>query len=80
MDSLFEILEEHYKSDEIIEMLRDFDRDDLEEYAISHNTCIRCGGDLLIHRWLEDKGEYCGDKTYKEMKVFVCENCQAEFV
>ena len=75
-NDLIEILEESNLSPpEIIELLTNFDRDSIKEYALENLICDRCFGKLSLHTWVEDRGEYMGKPAFEEMFEWVCMGC-----
>lgn len=79
MKEIFECLEERYTVSEIVELLNEFDRNDLEEYAIGRNICPRCGGKLLVHRFKEDRGEFWGFPCKETIEELICEDCNETY-
>ncbi len=75
MNDLIEILEERFSPEEIIEIFNDISEDKIEDYAISHSLCVKCGGNLIVHRWLESRGECRGFPCKESMSELVCESC-----
>lgn len=78
MKELLEFLETRYTPSEIIELLNEFDQEKLEDYAIEHDICVRCGGGLIVHRWKE-KREYWGSVAFESLSELRCENCQETY-
>ncbi len=76
---LIEILEERYSPSEIVELLNDFDESKLKDYAIEHDVCIKCYGNLVIHRYKEDRGEFWGFPCSEEMSELICECCNSVY-
>lgn len=79
MNNLIEVLEENCTLSEIVELINDFDRDQYENYMIGKNTCPRCGGKLLVHRWKEDRREYFGFPCSEDMEELWCEDCNETY-
>lgn len=72
---LTSILEDRYLPSEIVELLNNIDKDDLENYAVKNMICPKCCGNLMIHSWRESKGKYFGVPCYEEMTELICEVC-----
>lgn len=76
MKQLINILEDNnYSPFEIIELLDDIDENDIKEFALSNGICRLCGGDVLLCKWKEDRGEYFGFPAYEDMEELKCESC-----
>lgn len=76
MKEIIEILEgTNLSPPEIIQLLTSFDRDDIEEYALENLICVRCFGELSLHTWVEERGEYQGSPAFEEMFEWVCCEC-----
>jgi len=71
---LFEILEERMAPSEVVELLNEFTKDDLENYAIKNMICPYCGNDLKIINWQEER-EYQGRPTFENISELVCYSC-----
>jgi hypothetical protein len=79
IQELVEVLEERYTLSEIVEMLCDIDKQDIEDYAIGHNVCPRCYSQLELHTWKEARGDYFGSPAFEEMGEIYCLCCGASF-
>ena len=77
--SIYEIkenLEDHnYSPSEIIEMLSNITKEDIEEYAKEHFICPKCYGDLKLITYYEPRSEHFGMPVSEEMSELVCEEC-----
>jgi len=78
MNELLDFLETRYTSSEIIELLKDFDEDKLGDYAIKNDVCILCGGELVIHRWEEER-EFWGSIVKEPLSELKCCECGETF-
>lgn len=78
MEELLNFLETKYSPSEIIELLNEFDEEKVEDYALAHDLCPRCGGDLMVHRWRE-KHEYWGSIVFESLSELKCESCNETF-
>jgi hypothetical protein len=75
--SIYEIkekLEDYYSVAEIIELLSNIDKEEIEEYAKEHFICPKCFGDLKLITYYESRGEHFGFPATEEMSKLVCEN------
>jgi uncharacterized protein with PIN domain len=72
---LFEILEERMNPSDIIELMNDYTKDDLEDYAIKNMVCPRCGYELRVNTWFEERSEFQGRPVNEEMSELVCDEC-----
>lgn len=75
MDEIIEILEERYRPAEIVEILKCITKFDIEEYALTHDVCPLCCGELFVRRYKEYRGEYFGFPSWEEMCDLVCSRC-----
>lgn len=75
INDLVEILEnQNYSPLEIIEMLNDFNKEDLEDYAVDNKVCYKCFSQLTIHTWKEPS-EHFGSYVEEEVLEYQCEGC-----
>ena len=76
MYDLINILEiNNYSPLEIVELLNNIDRNDIEDYAIENGICPKCLSEVVIHVWKEARGEAWGVPVEEEMSEFLCEGC-----
>lgn len=75
MQDLIDFLEDTYTPEEIIEMLDGIDKNKIEEYATSRGICVKCGYELILHTWKEERGEYIGSPAEETMAVYQCSGC-----
>lgn len=75
MNNLIEILEEIYTPSEIVELLVNIDKNEIEDYALNHMVCTRCYSCLKMVRWREPRGEAYGVPAFEEMLEFHCDYC-----
>ena len=75
MEELIDCLETRYSPSEIIQILNEFDEQKLEDYALKNDICVKCGGELIVHRWEEDRGEFWGFPCRENMSELRCELC-----
>ena len=75
MYGLISILEKEYSISEVIEMLSNIDVEELKDYAIGHNICPKCFGELSEYRYQENRGEAWGRPAYETMCELRCEGC-----
>lgn len=75
INTIIELLEEIYTSAEIVEMLQDIDSYDIEKYALDHDICSRCYGELGRYEWYEDRGEFWGFPCKQRMVGARCVQC-----
>jgi uncharacterized protein with PIN domain len=79
MEELLNYLETKYSPSEIVWLLNEFDQEKVEDYALAHDLCPRCGGDLMVYRWKEYRGEYFGFPAYEPLSELRCESCNETF-
>lgn len=79
IQELVEVLEERCTLLEIVELLSDFDKEDLQDFAIQNNICPKCFDILTVHKWKEIRGEYFGFPCEEEMSEFICQGCGSIF-
>ncbi len=76
--SIYEIkenLEDHnYSPSEIVEILSNINKEDIEEYAKENFVCPKCYGDLKLITYYEPRSEHFGMPVSEEMSELVCEN------
>lgn len=73
---LISILEqENYTPLEIVELLKNIDKNDLDDYAVKNMICPICNGDLVTRSWWESRGECFGFPSREEMSQLVCQSC-----
>ena len=75
MYGLISILEKEHSISEVVELLSSFDVEELKDYAIGHNICPKCFGELSEYKWEESRGEYMGRPAYETMCELKCEGC-----
>lgn len=77
MKELIEILKENLSPNEIVELLNsvNFNQKDIDNYTIENMICPKCCSELVIHRWMEDRGEYFGFPAEEEMVESRCNYC-----
>lgn len=75
---LVEVLEERYTLSEIVELLSDFDKEDLQNFAIQNNICPKCFDILTVHKWKEPS-EHFGFPCREEMSELICVGCGEAF-
>ena len=80
MDELIDILEEKYLPSEVVKELKNLDLSSFEEecvreYALNHDICYECSGELIWHTWNEDRGEFWGSRCYEQMSELKCRDC-----
>jgi len=76
--SVYEIkekLEDYYSISEIIEILSNITKEDIEEYAKENFVCPKCYGDLKLITYYEPRSEHFGMPVSEEMSELVCEEC-----
>lgn len=69
-----EILENYCSPAEIVELLSEIDKEDVEKYAKENFICPKCYGDLKIITYYEDRGDCFGFPSKEEMSELICEN------
>ena len=79
MNELIEILEERFAPVEIIKLLDGIDKFDVDNYAVEHDICPVCLGELVIHRYKERRPDFWGFPAYEEMCELVCSRCGEVF-
>lgn len=79
MDEIIEMLEERHTPLEIVEKLKSIDVFDIDNYAVGHDICPICLGELVIHRYKDYRGECFGFPSWEEMCELVCSRCGEVF-
>jgi len=84
MDELIDILEEKYLPSEVVKELKNldlssFEEEQLREYALNHDLCYECGGDLILHTWKENRNEFWGFPCFEEMSELKCQDCRETY-
>jgi ribosomal protein S27AE len=75
LTDLTDILEGSFSPSEIVEMLDNISKYDIENYAVKNNTCPRCYSELSTRNWKENRGECHGFPSYENMSELVCQRC-----
>jgi len=75
---LLEYLKERYSPSEIVELLNEFDEDQLRDYALENDVCPRCGGEIYTHRW-EEKHEVWGAICFEPLSELKCSVCNETY-
>ncbi len=76
ISEIVEALEDKgYSIFESLNLLDEFDKEDLEDYAIQNMICPRCGSQLDLNTWEEDRGEFQGKQSSEEMSELICGFC-----
>lgn len=76
INEIVEVLEDKgYSIFESLDLLSDFDKEDLEDYAFQNLICPKCFSKLVIHSWKEPRGEHFGFPASEEMSEYYCEGC-----
>lgn len=79
MDEIIEMLEERHTPLEIVEILYSLDKFDVDNYAVEHDICPLCLGELVIHRYKDYRGDFWGFPAYEEMCELMCSRCGEVF-
>lgn len=75
MNELIKLLEEQYTPAEIIELLNSINKFYIDDYAIEHDICPFCGGELVIYKYKERRPDYWGFPAWEEMCNLMCSGC-----
>ena len=78
MNELIEILEERFTPVEIIKLLDGIDKFDVDNYAVEHDICPLCLGELVIRKYKEYRGEFWDFLLMKNCDL-VCLSCGEVF-
>lgn len=80
INEIINVLEEKYLPSEVVKELKlldlsSFEEEQLREYALDHDICYECGGELVVHTWKESRGEFWGFPCQEEMSEIRCRDC-----
>ena len=75
MEELIEILEVGLSPADIVELLNQFNQDELNKYAVKHNICPDCYRELRLHTWKENRGEHFGFPAHETLSELRCDSC-----
>lgn len=75
MKQIIELLEEIYTPAQIVEMLDKLSTYDVEEYALKHDVCSRCYGELERWEWNEPRDQFWGFPCSERMVGSKCCSC-----
>jgi len=80
INEIVEALEDKgYNIFESLNLLDDFDKEDLEDYALQKLVCPKCFSSLTIYRWKEPRPDHFGTPCEEEMSEYHCEECGKTF-